>query len=178
MRSNLFILFIVAAFFASCSNTKPSDETRIAVNALDSSWTAMTSEAMAMNADMKSLLEECIAKCSAVSGKMENMTGDMKMKCDSLKSCCNKSKDELSSMSMTWEAVSPALVKMTEEMKAFKADVDNNRVSEEEAKKKLADYQLKMEEGKKQLADWGTQYNSCKERCMKNMANCAEMEDK
>lgn len=178
MKTKLFLICIVAILISSCAKKGPSDETKSEVNKLDSSWNAMGMDAMAMDADMKKMLDDCVARCSGMEGKMSEMKADMKMKCDSLMTCCKKDREELTNLQTAWKAEVPKWEQYTEELKEFKAQVDNSKVTDEEAQAKLKEFQKRLEEGQAGMNEWKTKYSTCKEMCMKNMNACAEMEAK
>jgi hypothetical protein len=171
MKTKFFLTAVLACtiFFVACSSG-PSAETKNAVAKFDTAWSQMSMQAMAFGDSVKMALTNCENCCKSMSEMpcCEHMKGKM----DSMMMPCKNDATAFQDMMKAMQDAKPMMDSAAADFTAFKEKVNKGEVKDDEAKKTLADFQMKMDNGSKMMADWMTKYNDAKAACVKNMADC------
>ncbi|MEW6468931.1 MAG: hypothetical protein AB1458_08410 [Bacteroidota bacterium] len=171
MKTKLSVLsaFAGVLFLASCSSG-PSEATKKSLAALDSSWTAMGTMAMAWGDSLNKALAWCETACKEGEGMQccEHLTGTK----DSLMAPCKNDLKVFQDMKAAWDAEMPMWDSLQAKLDGIKEKVAKNEGTDEEINKVIAEIQGAMDNGSKEMETWVANFNAAKTTCMNNATAC------
>lgn len=179
MKTKLIMIpAVVGLFMMTSCKKKASEETMKSIADFETAWSELGQKATAWSQDLKMSVDNCTAHCAQVdsmaTANAAMMNDEMKAKAEPMMTACKNDKTAFEAMWTEWTGFETSWTESTTAFAAWKEKVTKGEVTDEDAKKGLAEYQAKMEEAKAKVEGWATAYAAGKETCMKNMQACAD----
>ena len=181
MKSKLILMAVAAGAlsFTAC-NKKIDEKTMADIKQFETDWTATGTAATAWNTEMtaeKQKAADHITKQTAMmTGMMDKIKDDAtKAKLQELDKTDHEALTAMEGMTTNYTDFNTQWTANTTAWTEWKAKVDKGEVSNEEATKAMADWNTKLADAKAKVQGWQTAYNTVKDNCEKNMAECDHM---
>ncbi len=181
MKSKLILTAVAASMLAfTACNKKVDDKNMADIKQFDTDWTALGTTATNWSNDLtaeKQKTTDHLTKQTAMMATMGDKIKDeqTKAKMNELDRNDHEAVTAMETMTNQWNDFNTQWTANTTAWTDWKAKVDKGEVSNDDATKAMTDWHAKYNDAKTKIDTWQTAYNTVKDNCEKNMAECDHM---